>query len=48
MTRRIAAKEIARLTLDHGAVCTLLGRPRVHPEKAVRKDQVGTSTADAR
>ena len=44
VTRRIAAKEIERLTLDRGEVRPLLGRPRVHPEKAARADQVGTST----
>jgi Lon protease (S16) C-terminal proteolytic domain len=44
VTRRTAAKEIERLTLDHGEVRPLLGRPRVHPEKAARVDQVDTST----
>jgi ATP-dependent Lon protease len=44
VTRRIAAKEIERLTLDGAEVRPLLGRPRVHPEKANRVDQVGIST----
>ena len=44
VTRRIAAKEIERATLDRADVRPLLGRPRVHPEKAAREDQVGIST----
>src|SRR5207237_4187455 len=44
VTRRIAAREIERLTLDGPDVRPLLGRPRVHPEKANREDQVGIST----
>jgi ATP-dependent Lon protease len=44
VTRRIAAREIERITLDREAVRPLLGRPRVHPEKANRVDQVGIST----
>ncbi|MDB4957102.1 MAG: anti-sigma sporulation factor, LonB [Myxococcales bacterium] len=44
VTRRIAAKEIERTTIDRGEVRPLLGRPRVHPEKAAREDQVGVST----
>jgi ATP-dependent Lon protease len=44
ITRRIASKEIARATLDRGDVRPLLGRPRVHPEKANREDRVGTAT----
>jgi ATP-dependent Lon protease len=44
ITRRIAAKELARATLDRAEVRPLLGRPRVHPEKANRADQVGLAT----
>jgi len=44
VTRRIAAKEIERATLDRDDVRPLLGRPRVHPEKANRTDQVGMAT----
>jgi ATP-dependent Lon protease len=44
VTRRIAAKEIERITLDREDVRPLLGRPRVHPETAAREDQVGVST----
>ena len=44
VTRRIAGKEIERATLDRADVRPLLGRPRVHPEKANRVDQVGMAT----
>ena len=44
VTRRIASKEIERATLDRNDVRPLLGRPRVHPEKANREDRVGTAT----
>ncbi len=44
VTRRIAAKEITNVTVDRPDVRPLLGRPRVHPEKAAREDQVGIST----
>jgi len=44
VARRVAAKEIERTTLDQPDVRPLLGRPRVHPEKAAREDQVGTAT----
>jgi ATP-dependent Lon protease len=44
VTRRIAAREIERTTVERGDVRALLGRPRVHPEKAAREDQVGIAT----
>jgi ATP-dependent Lon protease len=44
VTRRIAGKEIERAALDRADVRPLLGRPRVHPEKANREDQVGIAT----
>ncbi|HUQ00934.1 MAG TPA: endopeptidase La [Kofleriaceae bacterium] len=44
VARRIAAKEIERASLDRADVRPLLGRPRVHPEKAAREDQVGLAT----
>jgi ATP-dependent Lon protease len=44
VARKIAAKEIERTTLDRADIRPLLGRPRVHPEKAAREDQVGIST----
>jgi ATP-dependent Lon protease len=44
VARRIAAKEIEQSTIDKPDVHPLLGRPRVHPEKAAREDQVGIAT----
>jgi ATP-dependent Lon protease len=44
VTRRIAARELEHATIDRPDVRALLGRPRVHPEKAAREDQVGIST----
>ncbi|HEY3205222.1 MAG TPA: endopeptidase La [Thermoanaerobaculia bacterium] len=44
VARRIAAREIAAQTVDRGDVRPLLGRPRVHPEKMAREDQVGIAT----
>ncbi len=44
VARRIAAKLIERATLDRADVRPLLGRPRVHPEKAAREDQIGMAT----
>jgi ATP-dependent Lon protease len=44
VARRIAAREIASQTVAPQDVRGLLGRPRVHPEKMARADQVGIST----
>jgi ATP-dependent Lon protease len=44
VTRKIAAREVEQVTLDGADVKPLLGRPRVHPEKANRDDQVGIAT----
>ncbi len=44
IARRVAAKEIERATVDRADVRSQLGRPRVHPEKAAREDQIGIST----
>ena len=44
VTRRIAAREAEHIAIDRGNVRGLLGRPRVHPEKAAREDQVGIAT----
>ncbi|HEX2691029.1 MAG TPA: endopeptidase La [Kofleriaceae bacterium] len=44
VTRRIAAHEIEHATIERDDVRGLLGRPRVHPEKAAREDQVGIAT----
>ena len=44
VARKVAAKEVERVTVDADLVTALLGRPRVHPEKAMRTDQVGVAT----
>ncbi len=44
VARRIAAKEIERKELGREDVRPLLGRPRVHPEKAAPEDQIGLAT----
>jgi len=44
VARRIAAKELERVTVDPQVVDDLLGRPRVFPERAAREDQVGVAT----
>ncbi|HEU0029861.1 MAG TPA: endopeptidase La [Kofleriaceae bacterium] len=42
--RRIAAGDVTRVEVGGDDVRALLGRPRVHPEKAAREDQVGIAT----
>ncbi|HUS31482.1 MAG TPA: endopeptidase La [Kofleriaceae bacterium] len=44
VARKVAAKEVETTTLDRVDVRPLLGRPRVHPEKKAREDQIGIST----
>jgi ATP-dependent Lon protease len=44
IARRIAAGEIATQEISQSDVRGLLGRPRVHPEKMAREDQIGTAT----
>jgi ATP-dependent Lon protease len=44
VARKIAAGETERVTVDRAMVDDLLGRPKVHPEKAGRDDQVGVAT----
>ena len=44
VARRIAAREIESQTVGREDVRPLLGRPRVHPEKMAREDQVGVAT----
>jgi len=44
VARKIAARELEHVTIDRDAVRPLLGRPRVHPEKAAREDQIGLAT----
>jgi ATP-dependent Lon protease len=44
IARRIAAGEIATQEVSQSDVRGLLGRPRVHPEKMAREDQIGIAT----
>jgi len=44
VARKIAANELESLTVDSDQVPELLGRPRVHPERAGTFDQVGVAT----
>ena len=44
VARKIAAQEVERLSIDRELVDDLLGRPKVHPEKMARTDQVGVAT----
>jgi len=44
VARRIAAGEAGRVEVQEADVAELLGRPRVHPERAARSDQVGVAT----
>ena len=44
VARQIAAKEIRRTVVRPRGVAKLLGRPRVHPEKAAPTDQSGIAT----
>ncbi len=44
VARKVAAKEAEQVTVDAGQLEELLGRPRVHPERAARQDQVGVAT----
>ena len=44
VARKVAAKEVTRVTVDRAVVDDLLGRPKVHPERAAREDQVGVAT----
>jgi ATP-dependent Lon protease len=44
VARKIAAGEVQRITVDREMVDDLLGRPRVHPEKAARHDEIGVAT----
>jgi ATP-dependent Lon protease len=44
IARKIAAREVERVDVDADKVHELLGRPKVHPERASREDQVGVAT----
>ncbi len=44
VARKIAAREVQQITIDREEVDDLLGRPKVHPEKMARQDEVGVAT----
>mgnify|MGYP001815342962 CR=1 FL=1 len=44
VARRIAAQESTAVKVEPEVVTDLLGRPKIHPEKKAREDQVGVST----
>ena len=44
VARRIASDEIDSLTVDAKGIRDILGRPKVHPEHAAERDQVGVAT----
>jgi ATP-dependent Lon protease len=44
VARKIAAGEVQTVTVDREMVDDLLGRPKVHPEKMARQDEVGVGT----
>src|SRR3954465_774094 len=44
VARKIATREVEQITIDREQVDDLLGRPRVHPEKMAREDEVGVAT----
>jgi ATP-dependent Lon protease len=44
VARRIAAGETERVAVTAASVGELLGRPRVHPEKALTEDKIGLAT----
>jgi ATP-dependent Lon protease len=44
VARKLAAKEVEQVTVDREMVDDLLPRPKVHPEKAARHDEIGVAT----
>jgi len=44
VARKIASQEVERITISREMVDDLLGRPKVHPEKMAREDEVGVAT----
>ena len=44
VARKIASGETERVTVDAPQVPELIGRPKVHPERKAREDQVGVAT----
>lgn len=44
VARKIATKAVTQLSVTREMVDELLGRPKVHPERAAREDQIGVAT----
>jgi ATP-dependent Lon protease len=44
VARRIASGEVQHVTVDAEDVDELIGRPKVHPERKAREDQIGVAT----
>jgi len=44
VARKIASKEAESISINRELVDDLLGRPKVHPEKMAREDEVGVAT----
>jgi ATP-dependent Lon protease len=44
VARQVAGGEVERVTVDAKDVDDLIGRPKVHPERKEREDQVGVAT----
>ena len=44
VARKIAAEELEQVTIEPENVTDLLGRPKMHPEKAAREDEIGIAT----
>ncbi len=44
VARKIEAGEVTHFELKPDEISDLIGRPRVHPERAFREDQIGVST----
>jgi ATP-dependent Lon protease len=44
VARKIAVREVETVVVDKDMVDDLLGRPKVHPEKAARHDETGVAT----
>jgi len=44
VARKIATQEVEQIAIDREMVDDLLGRPKVHPEKMARQDEIGVAT----
>ena len=44
VARRVAGGEVEKVVLTDGDISNLIGRPKVHPERAAEHDTVGTAT----